>query len=65
MNCLKMKKEEEEKRMKKHASGYWYQFLLPRKLTIKPTRIWRWLNFIGDFQIQKKKILLAKFIINY
>lgn len=30
---------------KKHASGYWYDFLLPRRLTLKPVRIYRWLNF--------------------
>ena len=28
----------------KHASGYWYQFIIPRKITIGRTRIYRWLN---------------------
>lgn len=31
--------------MKKHASGYWYQFLIPRRITIYPIRLYRWLNF--------------------
>ena len=39
MECVKWVKG------KKHASGYWYQFILPRRLTLKPTRIYRWLNF--------------------
>lgn len=30
---------------KKHASGMWYKFLLPRRITNFPTRIYRWLNF--------------------
>lgn len=32
-------------RVKRHASGYWYQFIIPRRLTLPPTRIYRWLNF--------------------
>lgn len=31
--------------MKKHLSGYWYQFLMPRRISINQTRIYRWLNF--------------------
>ena len=31
--------------MKKHASGYWYQFLIPRRISIYPIRLYRWLNF--------------------
>lgn len=31
--------------MKKHLSGYWYQFLIPKRISIYPTRIYRWLNF--------------------
>ena len=32
-------------RVKRHASSYWYQFIIPRRLTLPPTRIYRWLNF--------------------
>ena len=32
-------------RVKRYASGYWYQFIIPRRLTLPPTRIYRWLNF--------------------
>ena len=31
-------------RVKRYASGYWYQFIIPRRLTLPPTRIYRWLN---------------------
>lgn len=31
--------------MKRHASGHWSKFLLPKRLTLKPVRIYRWLNF--------------------
>ena len=31
-------------RVKKHASGYWYRFIIPRRLTLPPVRIYRWLN---------------------
>lgn len=31
--------------MKKHASGYWYQFLIPRRISTYPIRLYRWLNF--------------------
>lgn len=36
--------------MKKHASGPWYKFIIPRCITIPPTRIWRWLNFYHRFK---------------
>lgn len=29
----------------KHNSGYWYQFIIPRRITIGKVRIYRWLNF--------------------
>lgn len=32
-------------RVKRYASGYWYQFIIPRRLTLPPVRIYRWLNF--------------------
>ena len=35
----------EDGRVKRYASGYWYQFIIPRRLTLPPTRIYRWLNF--------------------
>lgn len=35
----------EVRRVKRYASGYWYQFIIPRRLTLPPTRIYRWLNF--------------------
>lgn len=31
--------------MKRHASGVWYKFLLPRRITIGSVRLYRWLNF--------------------
>lgn len=31
--------------MKRHASGCWYEFIIPRRLTLPPQRIYRWLNF--------------------
>lgn len=37
--------EREVGRVKRHASGYWYQFIIPRRLTLPPVRIYRWLNF--------------------
>ena len=41
--CPKCRKE--AGRVKRYASGYWYQFIIPRRLTLPPTRIYRWLNF--------------------
>lgn len=29
----------------KHASGSWWKFIIPRRITIAPVRIYRWLNF--------------------
>lgn len=29
----------------KHASGKWYKFIIPKRLTLPPRRIYRWLNF--------------------
>ena len=29
----------------KHNSGYWYQFMIPRIITIGDVKIYRWLNF--------------------
>lgn len=31
--------------MKQDASGKWYKFIFPRRLTLPPQRIYRWLNF--------------------
>lgn len=41
--CPMCRKEARE--MKRYASGYWYQFIIPRRLTLLPVRIYRWLNF--------------------
>lgn len=39
-------KEELTNMNKKHASGYWYQFIIPRAIVNRQdTKIVRWLNF--------------------
>ena len=42
---LKKNSRKEAGRVKRYASGYWYQFIIPRRLTLPPVRIYRWLNF--------------------
>jgi len=40
---------------KRHNSCWWYQFLLPRRLTIGPERIYRWLNFYFRLKDEEDK----------
>ena len=42
-------------RVKRHASGYWYQFIIPKRLTLPPTRIYRWLNFYWRLKDKEDK----------
>lgn len=42
-------------RVKRHASGYWYQFIIPKRLTLPPTRIYRWLNFYWRLKNKEDK----------
>lgn len=41
--------------MKRHASGYWYEFIIPKRITITPVRIYRWLNFYWRLKDEEKK----------
>ena len=40
--------------MKEYPSGPWYKFLLPRRLTLSPVRIYRWLNFFWRLRDKKE-----------
>ena len=35
---------------KRHASGQWTKFLIPRRITTDPVRLYRWLNFYHRFK---------------
>lgn len=36
--------------MSNYASGHWMKFLIPRRITIYPVRVYRWLNFFYRFK---------------
>lgn len=39
----------------KHTSGPWWKFIIPRRITISPVRIYRWLNFYWRLKDEPSK----------
>lgn len=50
--------------MKRHLSGHWVHFLLPRRITIYPTRVYRWLNFYFRLKDKGDKIMENELLYN-
>ena len=46
--------------MQKHASGPWYYFLFPSRITIGDIKIYRWLNFYYRFKDNDKEFFIVK-----
>lgn len=45
---------------KEYASGKWYKFIIPKRLTLPPTRIYRWLNFFWRLKDKEEKTNVKK-----
>ena len=50
--------------MKRHLSGHWIHFLLPRRITIYPIRVYRWLNFYFRLKDKGDKIMENELLYN-
>lgn len=41
--------------MKKYINNKWYKYIIPKRVTLPPVRLYRWLNFYFRLKNKKRK----------